>query len=95
MKQNMEEFFENLKRLPAGYSTGYFNGRRYGVTILVSQVGATSSLYAKELGGNDIISFNLYKTNTAQPLLKPCEMSSQKVFDFVAGFTSIAAAEHY
>ena len=84
----MEKLFEKLRCLPSGYSTGYYNGRRYGVTISVSLGGAKTSLYAEELGGNDIISFNLYKFSAAPPLLKPCEMSPQKVFDFVSGFDS-------
>jgi hypothetical protein len=39
-------------------------------------------LYAKELRGNDIVSGNYYPT-IKNGTLKPCEMSEQKVVDFV------------
>ncbi|WP_437397278.1 hypothetical protein [Flagellimonas lutimaris] len=39
-------------------------------------------LYADELGGNDFISLNYYMT-LKDELLKPCEMSVQKVIHFL------------
>jgi len=37
---------------------------------------------AKELGGNDFISGNYYRS-VGEGLLKPCEMPAEKVIDFV------------
>ena len=76
-----------LARLPTGYLKGSFMGRTYGVTITRSEDGKRTSLFARELGGQDIVSFNLYGLSTGE-LLKPCEMSSQKVVDFVIGLVT-------
>ncbi len=70
-----------LARLPTGYL------RTYGVTVTRSEDGKRTSLFAEELGGQDIVSFNLYGLSTGE-LLKPCEMSSQKVVDFVIGLVA-------
>lgn len=76
-----------LGRLPTGYLKGSFSGRTYGVTITRSKDGKRTSLFARELGGQDIVSFNLYGLSSGE-LLKPCEMSSQKVVDFVIGLVT-------
>ena len=74
-----------LSRLPDGYVGGNFGGRAWGVTVKRSQDGKRIWLYGEELGGTDIVSFNLYRLGS-RPMLKPCEMSSAKVVDFVLGF---------
>lgn len=76
-----------LARLPTGYLKGSFMGRTYGVTITRSEDGKRTSLFARELGGQDIVSFNLYGLSSGE-LLNPCEMSSQKVLDFVIGLVT-------
>lgn len=76
-----------LARLPTGYLKGSFMGRTYGVTVTRSEDGKRTSLFAEELGGQDIVSFNLYGLSTGE-LLKPCEMSSQKVVEFVIGLVA-------
>jgi hypothetical protein len=74
-----------LDLLPTGYSMGWFHGRSYGVTVSRSLDGKRVTLFARELGGQDIVSFNLYRLEDGDAL-RPCEMSSQKVSDFVLGF---------
>lgn len=76
-----------LARLPTGYLRGSFMGRTYGVTVTRSEDGKRTSLFAEELGGQDIVSFNLYWLSSGEETLRPCEMSSEKVIDFVVGLT--------
>lgn len=77
------EFEKALAEIPSGYSEGVFAGRRYGVTVRRSEDGKRSSLFARELGGRDVVSFNFYRLNSGEVGLKPCEMSSEKVESFV------------
>ena len=46
------------------------------------QNGRLIKFYAEELGGNDFVSLNVYRTG-AGVLLKPCEMAERKVTDFI------------
>ena len=80
------EFDGALGRLAQGYGEGVYEGRRYGVTVRRSADGRRNSLFARELAGTDIVSFNLYRTASDRALLKPCEMSSEKVVAFVLEF---------
>lgn len=82
------EFEEALERLPEGYSEGVYDGRRYGVTIRRSEDSRRTSLFARELAGTDLISFNLYRMTTGKTSLKPCEMPAEKVIAFVLEFES-------
>ena len=75
-----------LGMLPDGYMQGEFQGRRWGVTVRRSSDHRRLWLYGEELGGRDIVSFNLYGGSGDKPLLKPCEMSSTKAIEFVLGF---------
>lgn len=75
-----------LDALPTGFSEGSFSGRKWAVTVRRSEDGRRTWLYANELGGTDIVSFNFYLASGNRPILKPCEMSSAKVLDFVCGF---------
>jgi len=81
-----------LDRLPVGYSTGVYKGRRYGVTVTRTRDRGRTSLLARELGGADLVSFNLYRTAAGRVHFKPCEMSAEKVTDFVLGFDLEAVA---
>ncbi|WP_425375678.1 hypothetical protein [Rhizobium laguerreae] len=56
-----------------------------------SQDGKRTWLYGEELSGSDIVSFNFYRLAGPGSLLKPCEMSSAKVIEFVLGFEPSAA----
>ncbi len=79
-------FEHALAKLPDGYSEGHFQGRPWGATVKRSADGKRIWLYGEELGGTDVVSFNLYVLSAASLTLKPCEMSSSKVIDFVLGF---------
>ena len=80
------EFDAALAALADGYGEGTYEGRRYGVTVRRSADGRRNSLFARDLAGTDIVSFNLYRTGADQTLLKPCEMSSEKVVAFMLAF---------
>jgi hypothetical protein len=75
-------FLERLTVFPEGYSDGTCMGRRYGTSVSRGLRGATK-LYGEELGGQNRISFNLYLPDPQRAILKPCEMSVEKVIDFV------------
>ncbi len=79
-------FEDALARLQDGYVDGNFGGLSWGVTVKRSEDGKRTWLYGEELSGTDIVSFNLYRLAGSRSILKPCEMSSAKVIDFVLGF---------
>jgi hypothetical protein len=81
-----EAFLQALAAIPAGYSQGDFDGRRWGATVQRSPDEKRLWLFAEELAGGDIVSFNLYGLGNGRHALKPCEMSSQKVVAFVLGY---------
>lgn len=81
----MEEFLKKLKSVPEGYSEGCYRGRRYGATLKVSADGQRMTFYAEDLGGKNIISFNLYILKSGASL-RPCEMTAEKVIEFVLGY---------
>ena len=72
-----------FERVPLGWSEVFFEGRRYGVTRSVAADGRAWTMYAEELGGQDVVSSNLYLTADGQQL-RPCEMPAAKVVDFLA-----------
>ncbi|NKL98461.1 MULTISPECIES: hypothetical protein [Rhizobium] len=82
-------FEDALAKLPNGYVDGHFSKRPWGVTVKRSEDGKRTWLYGEELSGTDIVSFNLYRLAGPGPILKPCEMSSTKVIEFVLGFETI------
>lgn len=84
------EFDAAFGKLTEGYSEGAYKGRRFGLIVRRSEDGRRSSLFARELAGNDIISFNLYRVTSGRTSLKPCEMSSEKVVAFVLDFRADA-----
>ncbi|MGR9286565.1 hypothetical protein [Rhizobium johnstonii] len=79
-------FEDALAKLPDGYVDGYFGNRSWGVTVKRSEDGKRTWLYGEELSGSDIVRLNLYRVARPGPILKPCEMSSAKVIEFVLGF---------
>ncbi|RWY77385.1 hypothetical protein EHI44_33520 [Rhizobium leguminosarum] len=88
-------FKDALAKLPDGYVDGHFGNRPWGVTVKRSEDHKRIWLYGEELGGADIVSFNLYRLAGSGPILKPCEMSAAMVIEFVLGFepgTAKAAA---
>lgn len=81
-------FEDAFTAIPGGYSEGHYGGRRYGVTVRRSADGKRISLFARELAGTDVVSFNLYRLAGDRDLLKPCEMSSEKVISFVLAYVA-------
>ncbi len=72
-----------------GYSEIILDGKKYGITRSDFNGGKSIKIYAKELGGNDFISFNYYITNSSENL-KPCEMPKEKVLNFLNAFKLIS-----
>lgn len=81
-----DAFERALDRFADGYSQGVFDDRRWGVTVRRSPDQKRIWLYAEDLAGTDIVSFNLYRLENSGTALKPCEMSSHKVVAFVLGY---------
>lgn len=81
-------FQQALEALASGYRTGSFRHKNWGVTITRSSDARRLWLYGEELGGKDIVSFNLYRVSGDRFVVKPCEMSMSKVVEFVLGFQS-------
>lgn len=73
---------EDLNKVSEGYSEGYYNSKKYGITKTTFNNGKSIKFYAEELGGNDFVSLNYYITKD-KDLLKPCEMPEQKVIHFL------------
>jgi hypothetical protein len=84
--EDQDEFLSALESLPLGYSEGLYLGRRYGVTINRPDDGRRWWLFGRELGGADIVSFNLYRPRSGTIALRPCEMSIEKVTAFVRDY---------
>jgi len=83
---------EKIRKLPVGYSEVIYLKRKYGVTRTDFNKGKSSKVYAEELGGNDFISLNFYVTEGGEHL-KPCEMPTKKVIDFLNGHTLVGKTE--
>lgn len=71
-----------INTIKEGYSEGMYNDKKYGITKTTFNNGKSIKLYGEELGGNDFVSLNYYITKSTE-LLKPCEMSDQKVIHFL------------
>ena len=79
---NHTEFYTKLLRLPNGATDVHYLKKRYLLRKETLLDGKLLKIYAEELGGNDVVSGNYYPT-VKGGILKPCEMSDQKVIDFV------------
>lgn len=79
---NQTDFYTKLLVLPNGANDIYYHGKRYLLTKETLLGGKLLKIFARELGGNDIVSGNYYPSLKGG-LLKPCEMSEKKVIDFV------------
>lgn len=90
-------FLEAFDALPTSGFYGVFRGKRYSVMRQDFSDGKSQKLVARELGGTDYISLNLYRLEGGAAL-RPCEMPAAKVVDFVLelkplpdGYTSASA----
>ena len=86
MTPDLNIFLARYEALPLGSFDVLFHGARYGVTRTESPDGKRGWLYAEQRGGSDHISLNLFKLESGIKL-NPCEMSPQKVIDFVLGLS--------
>lgn len=82
---DLSSFLLAFDALPEGAYGGTYDGKRYRIQKASMVTGRSEKLEAEELGGNDYISFNLYRLASGERLLKPCEMSEEKVVTFVLG----------
>ena len=71
-----------IDRIPRGYSAGLYRNVRYGITREDLVDGRSTKVFARELGGNDFVSLNYYRTS-AEDILRPCEMPPEKVVRFL------------
>ena len=79
---NKTPFYTKLLALPNGANDVYYLGKRYLLRKETLLDGRLIKIYAEELRGNDVVSGNYYPT-LKDGMLKPCEMSDEKVVDFV------------
>jgi len=79
---NETEFYRNLLALPDGANNVFYREKRYLLRKETLLDGKLIKIYAEKLGSKDIVSANYYPT-MKNGLLKPCEMSDEKVIDFV------------
>ena len=79
-----DTFLSAFDALPLGAFEGVYEGRRYLITREDFAGGAAQKLVAREMGGTDYISLNLYRLDSGARL-KPCEMPEAKVVAFVLG----------
>jgi len=75
-------FHKKIMAFPDGAYDVYYGSRRYLMRKESRLSGKLVKVYAQELGGNNFISLNYYP-ETAEGLLKPCEMSDEKVIAFI------------
>ena len=79
---------KNIDTIPLGYSEGIYETQKYGITKSIFNKGKSIKIYAEELGATNFISLNYYITSK-KDLIKPCEMSKQKVIHFLKNVTLI------
>lgn len=79
---NDTEFHSKLLGLPDGSFYCLYKNDKYLATKHTIVNGSIVKIYAEQLKGNDIVSGN-YFVHIKNGLLKPCEMSDEKVIDFV------------
>ena len=76
-------FHERLLSLEDGAYDVIYDDVRYLLRKETLLSGKLIKLYAEELGNTNFISLNYYP-QTADGLLKPCEMPNEKVIDFIS-----------
>ena len=75
-----------LERVPEGWTRVSYNGRTYGLARTTRAGGRSITISAEELGGNDLVSANVYRTVAADHL-RACEMPTAKVLEFLRAWT--------
>ncbi len=85
---NETEFYKKLLALPNGANNTFYNNKRYLLRKETLLKGKLIKLYAEDLSSKDIVSGNYYPS-MKNGMLKPCEISDEKVIDFVLNLTII------
>jgi len=81
---NETEFYTKLLALPNGASYVTYLNKRYLLRKETLLQGKLLKIYAERLDQIDVVSGNYYPTLKGG-MLKPCEMSDEKVIGFVLG----------
>jgi hypothetical protein len=81
-----EELHALVERVPPGWTAVAYDGSAWGLTRTDHAGGATSTLYAEQLGGTGVVSANVWRTSGGE-VLRPCEMPARVVLDFLRGWT--------
>lgn len=76
---------ELVDRVPEGWTEVSYEDRGYGLSRTTRANGKVVSVLARELGGSDLVSANIYTTSKGHQL-HACEMPDRKVLDFLAGW---------
>lgn len=85
---NETEFYTRLLALPDGANNVHYLAKRYLLRKETLLDGKLIKIYAEDLSSKDIVSGNYYPS-MKNGMLKPCEMSDEKVIDFVLNLTII------
>jgi hypothetical protein len=74
-----------VDRVPEGWTLVTFRDRPYGLSRTSRAKGRSISVMARELGGPDVVSANIYATSHGHQL-RSCEMPDRKVLEFLSGW---------
>lgn len=74
-----------LARVPVGWSRVEVDGVPYGLTRTDHAGERSVTVHAEQLGGNDVVSTNVWRTSSGT-VLRPCEMPEAKVVEFLRGW---------
>lgn len=76
---------ELVDRVPEGWTLVSYQDRQYGLSRTTRANGKSVSVLARELGGPDLVSANIYTTSKGHQL-RACEMPDKQVLDFLTGW---------
>lgn len=76
------DVFALVERLPEGHCEGRYRGRRYAISTRRFNHGRSFKVFGRALDGSDVVSLNGYRTARGDHL-RPCEMTAEKVLDFL------------
>jgi hypothetical protein len=79
----LEQDLESALAVTKRYGQGLYEGLRYGVTGRRFCDGKRTSLFARALAGDDVVSFNRYRLRSGEDLLRRRGMLAEKVVAFV------------
>jgi peptide-methionine (S)-S-oxide reductase len=79
---NRSNFYKKLNTLKEGTYHVIYNNKKYLLRKDNLFNNRVIKIFARELGGTDIVSANYYVT-VKQGTIKTCEISDKKVIDFI------------